>query len=463
MDVLVVFFAMFGLMIAAYRGYSVIVAAPLIAIFVLVVTDFSVAVPAFNEIFMVKLASFIKLYFPIFLLGAIFGKLFEVTGASRSVAFKVVEAVGLSRSIFALVLMCALLTYAGVSLFVVVFTVYPFAAELFKINNVPKRLIPASIALGAFSFTMDALPGTPQILNVIPTTFFDTTAWAAPKLGVVTSCYILIIGLIFLNICRKNAVKRGEGYGFDHVNESVELNDCNLPGAWVSIIPLLTVGILNYLITVYIPVWYGPELNILLPGMNESFHVKVSTFTSLWAIQVALFAGVCTLLLLFLTKIIKGSVVTFNSAVGGAVFAVISSASEFGFGAIISVSPGFLALSEKMRSISDPLVNVAVSINILSGITASASGGLSLALGAMADSFISAAVNADIPMEVLHRVASLAAGGMDTLPHNGAVITLLAVTGLTHRQSYPYIFGITLIKVSSSFFAIFIYYIFGFV
>jgi H+/gluconate symporter-like permease len=150
-------------------------------------------------------------------------------------------------------------------------------------------------------------------------------------------------------------------------------------------------------------------------------------------------------------------------AIGGSLLATMNTASEYGFGAVIAGLPGFLVVAEGLKAIPDPLINQAVTITSLAGITGSASGGMSIALAAMADTFIQNATAAGIPMEVLHRVSAMASGGMDTLPHNGAVITLLAVTGLTHRQSYKDIFAITIIKTIAAFLVIAVYYTFGIV
>lgn len=168
------------LMLAAYRGYSVILFAPIAALGAVLLTDPGAVGPAFTGLFMEKMVGFVKLYFPVFLLGAVFGKLIELSGFSRSIVAAAIRILGRRHAIPVIVLVCALLTYGGVSLFVVAFAVYPFAAELFRQSGIPKRLIPATVALGAFSFTMDALPGTPQIQNIIPTSFFGTNAWAAP-------------------------------------------------------------------------------------------------------------------------------------------------------------------------------------------------------------------------------------------------------------------------------------------
>lgn len=188
MSVIIALAALALLMLAAYRGYSVILFAPIAALGAVLLTDPGAVGPAFTGLFMEKMVGFVKLYFPVFLLGAVFGKLIELSGFSRSIVAAAIRILGRRHAIPVIVLVCALLTYGGVSLFVVAFAVYPFAAELFRQSGIPKRLIPATVALGAFSFTMDALPGTPQIQNIIPTSFFGTNAWAAPCWGLSARC-----------------------------------------------------------------------------------------------------------------------------------------------------------------------------------------------------------------------------------------------------------------------------------
>ena len=172
-------------------------------------TDPGAVGPAFTGLFMEKMVGFVKLYFPVFLRGAVFGKLIELSGFSRSIVAAAIRILGRRHAIPVIVLVCALLTYGGVSRFLVAFAVYPFAAELFRQSGIPKRLIPAPVALGAFSFTMDALPGTPQIQNIIPTSFFGTNAWAAPWLGLIGSLFIIIFGLLWLERQRRKAQARG--------------------------------------------------------------------------------------------------------------------------------------------------------------------------------------------------------------------------------------------------------------
>ncbi|KMY65325.1 transporter, partial [Desulfocarbo indianensis] len=214
MSVIIVLAALAFLMFAAYRGYSVILFAPLAALGAVLLTDPSAVAPVFSGIFMEKMVGFVKLCFPVFLLGAVFGKVIELSGFSRSIVASVIRVVGAKRAMLSIVLVCALLTYGGVSLFVVVFAVYPFAAEMFRQGNIPKRLIPGTIALGAFSFTMDSLPGTPQIQNIIPTTFFHTTSWAAPWLGTIGALFIIVVGMSYLEWRRRVALRNGHGY--DH-------------------------------------------------------------------------------------------------------------------------------------------------------------------------------------------------------------------------------------------------------
>ncbi|MHC8372296.1 GntP family permease [Pseudomonas sp. MDT1-85] len=463
MSVIIALAALTLLMVAAYRGYSVILFAPIAALGAVLLTDPSAVAPVFTGVFMEKMVGFVKLYFPVFLLGAVFGKLIELSGFSRSIVAAAIRLLGTRQAMLVIVLVCALLTYGGVSLFVVVFAVYPFAAEMFRQSNIPKRLIPATIALGAFSFTMDALPGTPQIQNIIPSTFFNTTAWAAPWLGVIGTIFVFSAGMLFLQSQRNKAQRSGEGYGSALRNEPETAPDIKLPNPWIALSPLLMVGLMNLLFTRWIPEWYGKTHSLSLPGMAAPVTTDIAKLTAIWAVQAALLVGI-VMVLVFAFQTIRGKLAEGSrSAVSGALLAAMNTASEYGFGAVIASLPGFLVLSGWLKSIPNPLVNEAITVTLLAGITGSASGGMSIALAAMSETFISAAHAANIPLEVLHRVAAMASGGMDTLPHNGAVITLLAVTGLTHREAYKDIFCITLIKTLAVFVVIGTYYATGIV
>ena len=465
MAFIIVLGALAFLMFVAYRGYSVILFAPIAALGAVLLTDPHMVAPMFTGLFMDKMVLFVKNYFPVFLLGAVFGKVIELSGFSQAIVSTVIKLIGHERAMLAIVLVCAILTYGGVSLFVVVFAVYPFAAEMFRQSNIPKRLIPGTIALGAFTFTMDSLPGTPQIQNIIPTTFFKTDIYAAPVLGMIGALFIFICGMIYLEWSRRKALKNGEGYGVNLVNEPTPFESSHLPNVWIAILPLLVVGIMNKVFTLVIPNLYGTEVSFASAVVGKSTQVvqQVDTVKALWAVEGALLLGILTIFIFagknVMSKFAEGS----RTAIAGALLATMNTASEYGFGAVIAALSGFSVIAHALTLIPNPLVNEAITVTTLAGVTGSASGGMGIALAAMAETFIANANAAGIPLEVLHRVASMASGGMDTLPHNGAVITLLAVTGLTHKQSYKDIFMITCIKTLAVFVIITVFYMTGLV
>lgn len=451
MSLLIVLAALGFLMWVAYRGNSVILFAPVAALGALLLSAPLDVAPAFSALFLERMAEFLKSYFAVFLLGALFGKLIELSGFAQAIVQAVLKLLGPSRAIPAVVLVCALLTYGGVSLFVVVFAVYPFAFELFRRTDIPRRLLPGTIALGAFTFTMDSLPGTPQIQNVIPTTFFGTTTWAAPVLGTIGAVFILISGLAYLSWRRRQA--GSEGFG-ELPKDVVAVPEATTKIPWaIALLPLVVVGVSNFVLTNVIKRTYGESWKLSFSTQT----VDVKKWAAIWAVEAALLLGIATVVLFAFKRLRASFTDGSKAAVQGAMLASMNTASEYGFGAVIAALPGFLVISDALKKIPSPLIGEAVSVTTLAGITGSASGGMGLALGAMASTFIEQAKAANIPMEVLHRVASMASGGMDTLPHNGAVITLLAVTGLTHKQSYRDIFAITLIKTAAVFVVIAVY------
>lgn len=463
MNLLIVLAALIFLMVVAYRGSSVILFAPVAALGAVLFTDPSLVAPTFTGIYMERMAGFLKLYLPVFLLGAVFGKVIELSGFSRSIAASVIALVGAKRTILAIVALCALLTYGGVSLFVVVFAVYPFAADLFRRGDIPKRLIPATIALGAFTFTMDCLPGSPQIQNIIPIAFFKTNLYAGPWLGTIGAAFILLVGLLYLNWRCRRAAANGEGYGTNHLREPEPSPEGRLVHPAVAVLPLILVGIANKFAAMAIPLIYGATHSLVPAAIGNAAPIEqdISQIGALWAVEIALLVGILAVLGLSWKTVAARFAEGTKPAIAGALLAAANTASEYGFGAVIASLPGFRTLAHALETIPDPLINEAVTVTALAGITGSASGGLSIALAATADTLIHNAEAAGIPMEVLHRIASMASGGMDTLPHNGAVITLLLVTGLTHRQAYADIFAITIIKTAAVFVAIGLYHFAG--
>ena len=466
MDFLIVIAALVFLMFIAYRGYSVILFAPIAALGAVLLTDPHLVAPMYSGLFMEKMVGFIKSYFPVFLLGAVFGKVIELSGFSKSIVSTVIQLLGSQRAILAIVLVCNILTYGGVSLFVVVFAVYPFAAEMFRQSNIPKRLIPGTIALGAFAYTMDSLPGTPQIQNVIPTSYFGTNIYAAPILGILGAIFILTFGMMHLESERRKAAAKGEGYGEGHTNEPQPFNAAEkLPNPWIALLPLVLVGVMNKVFTDLIPAIYGEQTEFIpaVIGDVKPVIVDVHKAAAIWAVEGALIIGILTVVIFGWKQVAPKFAEGTKSAVGGALLAAMNTASEYGFGGVIAALPGFLVVADALRSIPNPLVNAAITVSSLAGITGSASGGMGIALAAMSDFFVESAKANNIPLEVFHRVAAMASGGMDTLPHNGAVITLLAVCGLTHKVAYKDVFYITLIKTTAGFFIIGVFYLTGLV
>lgn len=432
MGVLGIIVSLALLIVLAYRGWNVIFIAPLCAAVALLFNwGEAPLLASYTQQYMPAMGNFLAKFFPLFLLGAVFGKLMEDSGAAKSIAQGIVGLVGKQRAILAVVLACAILTYGGVSLFVVAFSVYPIAVQMFRASGIPKRLIPGAIALGSFTFTMTALPGTPAIQNAIPMPFFGTTPFAAPGMGVIAGAFMLLAGQLWLNRRAATAAARGEGYG-THDDGEAPHAERDLPNVWIALLPLVTVIVLNGLFT-YVVI---PQMDTGYLATEKFQNTTLSAVLGVWAIIAAMAIATLMVALLNLRRLanVRESV---TQGTLGSLLPVCNTAAEVGYGAVISGLAAFIAFRETLKAtVSDPLVSVAVVVNVLAGLTGSASGGLSLTLQAMGDYYRQAAVAAGIDPEVMHRVATLASGGLDALPHNGAVITLLAVTKLTHKQSY---------------------------
>lgn len=402
------------LMFLAYRGYSIIWVAPLTAL-VVALTGGLELLPAYKDVYMSGFVGFTKSWFPVFMLGAIFGHLMDYTGAAKSIAKWLTGIIGAKRAILGVVIGCAVLTYGGISLFVVVFAMYPLALELFREANISRKLIPGTIALGSFTFTMTAIPGTPQIQNLIPMEYFKTTPTAAPIMGISAAVFMFGLGYAYMVWKEKKLTARGEVFVEPLKKGGDEAFDPNkkLPNPILSILPLLTV-----LLT----------LNLLD-----------------WDIVIALVAGIIIAMILNY-KEYMGFTKVISAGASGSMTAIINTSAAVGFGAVVRAVPGFQSLTEFVMGIKGtPLISEAVAVNLLAGATGSASGGMGIALAALGDKYYQIAIETGINPEAFHRVASLASGGLDTLPHNGAVLTLLAITGLTHKDSYIDIFVTSLL------------------
>lgn len=430
----------------AYKGFSVIIFAPLCAMVAVVSAGLPI-MPSYTELFLINAATYVKNFFPVFMLGAVFGKVMEDSGAARSVARAIANGLGAKRAVTAVVLAAAVLTYGGVSLFVVAFAVYPFAAALFEEANYPRRLIPGAIALGAFGFTMTATPGTPQIQNMIPTKYFGTDAFAAPGFGSVGAILIFFLGVAWLEYRKNKLIAAGEGYGDKDTRVQATISDggvADIPAA-LAALPLITVLALNFILTKVISGWDKE----IMAGTAKLPLASAAVPVANWALILALIAGILLAILLSAKQFkARGNLqAALNGGAIGSLLAIMNTASEVGYGNVIRAMPGFAAVRDFLMSIDPgtPLLSEALAVNVLAGITGSASGGMSIALEAMGARYMEWAAQAGVSPELLHRVASMSSGGFDTMPHNGAVITLLAICGLTHKKSYPDIGMVSLV------------------
>jgi len=419
----------------AYKGYSTIITAPIVALLtvLLIGGDSNTHLMVhYTEIYMGGFANFVKNYFPIFLTGAIFAKLMEEALYAKSIANFITKNLGKDKTILAVVLAGALLTYGGVSLFTVAFVLYPIANVLFKESNIPKRLIPGTIALGAFTFTMTALPGTPEIQNVIPMRYFGTDTFAAPLIGLIASIGMLVLGMMWLTHRVRKAQSNNEGYG-NHYIEDNFVEEKDIPNIFLAVAPILIIFVSNLFFS---KVFY----KIVDGSYLSKYNLVLDNVSGTWSVIISIVIAILFIIVLNFKKISNLNKVL-NEGISNSFLPLLSSSAIVGYGSVIKSLPVFITLQSLILNLSsNPIISEALSVNIICGITASASGGLTITLDALAPTFIQMSQALNISPEIMHRVASLASGGLDTLPHNGAVITTLAICGLTHKDSYKDIF-----------------------
>lgn len=421
-----------GLLIwSVYRGWPVLVAAPVMALFAAALAA-DPLLATLTQRFMPATGGFVVSFFPLFLLGAVFGKLMETSGAALALARAIVGRMGTRHAMSAVVLSCAALTYGGVSLFVVAFAIYPLAIALFTAAGLPHRLIPAAIALGAFTFTMSALPGSPSIQNAIPMPYFGTTIFAAPGLGLIAGAIMAFGGLFYLSRVAGPVMESAAPGPMP----DAEVDAADLPSVWLALAPILTVFVSNLVLA-----------ELALPRLDLGFladpawgGVMPSQVIGVWALIGALTMAILLLLVLSWRRL-QAPRRTLAEGAEAALVPLFNTATLVGFGAVVAALPAFSALSAMLEDIpGGALTGLAASASLLAGITGSASGGMSIALDAMGAHYLNMAVADGTDPEALHRIVVLATGGLDALPHNGAVVTLLGIAGLSHREAYGPIF-----------------------
>jgi H+/gluconate symporter-like permease len=441
----------------AYRGWSVLLLAP-VAATIAALFSREPALAHWTQTFMGSAAGFFAQFFPLFLLGALFGKLMEDSGSVRAIASFMTYRLGSQRAVLAVVCAGALVTYGGVSLFVAFFVLAPMAQQLFRSADIPRRLMPAAVVLGTSTFTMSALPGTPSIQNAIPMPFFGTTPFAAPGLGTLASLIMLAFGLWWLNRAERRARKHGEGFGDevpfspDRLAEDEKLRERATAsrdfdpaeisrGQMTDVPPPIAFAALPLVVVVAVNLTMSA---LVLPSLDTSFLAEarwggtsLAAVGGVWAVMTALICAIATVVALN-RKRLPAPRMTMDAGANASVLPAISVASLVGFGAVVAALPAFGVVRDAVLNIGGgPLVSLAVATNLLAALTGSASGGLTIALDALGTTYIQRAAEIGLNPALLHRVAVIGSGTLDSLPHNGAVVTLLAVCGSTHRESYP--------------------------
>ncbi|MBM7659882.1 H+/gluconate symporter-like permease [Bacillus mesophilus] len=401
------------------KGMNLLVAGPLCALFVAVFSG----LPLFPQLveegganlvgnYMSGFSGFVASWYMMFLLGAIFGKVMEDSGAADSVSKWIVDKLGMKQAVLAIVIACAVLTYGGVSLFVVAFSVFPMALSLFKQANLPRRFIPAALAFGSVTFTMTSA-GSPEIQNWIPIPFLGTTPYAGWEVSLIVAVFMAVFGYWWLKRMITKAVAKGETF-VDRSNDPV-FTERALPNPIVALIPLLVVLIISFIF--HDSLKQSALIIALLGGVIATYVLNRKYFKSFW------------------NAVSEGTM--------GALVAIGNTAAVVGFGAVAKVTPAFTVAVEAMTSIpGSPLIGGAIAVSVIAGLTGSASGGQAIALPLLAPHYMDMGVNT----EALHRTVSISSGALDSLPHNGYVVTTIrAICGETHQDAYGAVGAVTVI------------------
>lgn len=392
----------------ALRGVGIMIIAPLAVVIVSLFSGLSPGDTLMGP-YMKGFVSYATKFYLVFLFASVFGKYMDDSGAARAIAQKIIALIGHKGPMWvllAIALITLLLTMGGVSLFVVIFAVLPIARPLFRELDIPWHLFVATFIFGIGSISMTMIPGTPSILNIMPMKYLGTTATAAPLLGVIGAILLAGFNIWYMNDQLKRARAKGEGYaataGADK-DAADKLADKKLPPLWLAAIP---------------PV-------ILVLALN------VAKIDIVWALVV----GCVTAAILFWTYIDK-QFATINAGASNAAIPIINTCADVGYGTAVAATAGFKAITDALMSIpGNPIFSVTLAAWLMTGITGSASGGLGIVLETLIQKYVALGVNP----ELLHRIVTVASGTFDAMPHNGVIITTLAVCGLTHAQAYKHV------------------------
>ncbi|MFQ3206489.1 MAG: H+/gluconate symporter-like permease [Glaciecola sp.] len=396
------------------RGMNLFIAAPLCALVVALTNGLPVFSGESNFVttYMAGFTGFIASWFFMFLLGALFGKFMEDTGAADSLSKWIISKLGYKQAVFAVVAACAILTYGGVSVFVVAFSVYPMALSLFKDANLPRRFIPATMAFGSVTFTMTSA-GSPEIQNWIPIKFLGTSPFAAWEVSLVVAVFMALFGYWWLKRMVGKAVFAGEA--FETKEEDPEIKERALPHPVTGFIPLLVVLMLSFFL-----------------------HESLAQL----ALIVALGGGVLTLMIINF-RYFQNLAKAVNLGTTGALLAIGNTSAVVGFGAIAKTTTAFQDTVEIMTQIpGNELIGAAIAVSVIAGLTGSASGGQAIALPLVGPHYLDQGVDP----EELHRIVAIASGALDSLPHNGYVVTTIrAICHETHQRAYGPMAALTVV------------------
>ena len=455
MGLFAILFALGLLMWLAYRGWSVLLVSPFAALLAAALSG-EPLLAHWTQTFMNGAARFFIQWFPMFLLGGLFGKLMDDSKSISSIANFLTERLGTRNTMLSVVLASALVTYGGVSVFVAFFVLVPMAITMFQSADIPRRLLPATIGLGAFTFTMSALPGSPSVNNAIPMPYFGTTTFAAPGIGIIASVITFAFGMWWLRRAEAAARSAGEGYGSDsdstlvidertreHAMPAGEFDPAEIhhgkrassePSFVLAVLPLFVVIVVNFLLSLIV----FPRLDSYFAFLEKEVWggTTIGAVAGVWSLILALAAGTLTIIIVNYRRLpaLRESL---DAGANSAALPILTIASLVGFGAVVAALPAFTAVRDAVLSIpGGPLISLTVAMNILAGLTGTASGGMAIALNALGGTFLSLAAEHGIDPALMHRVTTISAGTLDALPHNGTVLLLLQISKLTHKESY---------------------------
>lgn len=399
----------------AVRELSIVVAAPIATIVIILFNQMDIMGTILGpggDTFMGALANYIMNYFLIFMLGSMLAKLMEESGATVSIANYILEKIGYDnpyRVMVAIFIISAVLTYGGISLFVVMFAVIPLARSLFKKLDISWNLIQGPVWLGIATITMTMIPGTPAIQNVIPMAYLGTTLTAAAIPSILASVACVIWGLGYMKFCLNRSQAKGETFSTYTAEVALEVEDRELPSFGSSVTPLVS------LITI-----------VLLGSTFGNDFLKANV------IYVASLTAIILSLILF-RNYLPSAVKTISTGGAGAIGPIFTTAASVAFGAVVMIAPGFNAIQDFLLNLPGGAnVSLTVLTAIMSGVTGSTSGALGIVMPAYAEYFLATGLHP----EMIHRIASVAANILTIVPQGGAVLIFLGLTGLNHKNGY---------------------------